>query len=314
MSFEHKSVLLTETLALLNAVSPNGIYVDATLGLGGHSSEILKSLGPLSRLIGIDCDQRNLDQAAAMINETPSRGRFIPVKGNFRDLDIILANLGIAQIDGIIYDLGVSSAHFDDDRRGFSFSKEAPLDMRLDMQSSLTAADVVNNYRASDLERVIRDYGEEYKYKKIADYIIKNRPVTTTTQLAGIIANAKRGMNEKINPATKVFQAIRIEVNDELGALKTSLEKALKLLKPGGRIVVIAFHSLEDRIVKRFFAAESIDCICENKRLECTCAHKRSINLLAKKAIMPQAEETAVNPRARSAKLRAAEKISGENI
>lgn len=309
MSFEHKSVLLKETLALLNADSKNGIYVDATLGLGGHTAEILKALGPLGKLIGIDCDQRNLDQAKAFIKTLPNHEQFVPVKGNFRDIDSILETLGISEIDGIIYDLGVSSAHFDDAQRGFSFSKEAPLDMRLDTESPLTAADVVNTYRAADLERVIREYGEEYKYKKIADYIIKNRPIKTTTQLAEIIANAKRGMNEKINPATKVFQAIRVEVNDELGALKISLEKALRLLKPGGRLVVIAFHSLEDRIVKRFFAAESMDCICENKREMCTCKHKHSIKLLTKKAIMPQEEETVLNPRARSAKLRAAEKI-----
>jgi|ERR1035437_762670 16S rRNA (cytosine1402-N4)-methyltransferase len=309
MSFEHKSVLLKETLALLNAGSSNGIYVDATLGLGGHSAEILRALGPDGRLIGIDCDRRNLEQAAAFIRKTPGHERFTPVKGNFRDLDVILADLNISEIDGIIYDLGVSSAHFDDGLRGFSFSKEAPLDMRLDAESALTAADVVNNYRAADLERVIREYGEEYKYRKIADYIIKNRPITTTTQLAGIIANAKRGMKEKINPATKVFQAIRIEVNDELGALKISLEKSLKALNPGGRVVVISFHSLEDRIVKRFFASESTDCVCENKRLECACGHKQSINLLTKKALTPQEEETVLNPRARSAKLRAAEKI-----
>ena len=309
MSFEHKSVLFKETLALLNSASSNGTFVDATLGLGGHSAGILKELGPQGRLIGIDCDQRNLDQASAFISEQPGHERFTPVKGNFKDLDIILDNLGITEIDGIIYDLGVSSAHFDDASRGFSFSKEAPLDMRLDMQSPLTAADVVNTYRAADLERIIREYGEEYKYRKIADYIIKNRPITTTTRLAEVIASAKRGMNEKINPATRVFQAIRIEVNDELGALKTSLEKSLKALKTGGRIAVISFHSLEDRIVKRFFAAESIDCVCENKRIECNCGHKRAINLLTKKAVVPEDEETAVNPRARSAKLRAAEKI-----
>ena len=314
MSFEHKSVLLKETLALLNVDGNNGIFVDATLGLGGHSSEILKALGPQGRLIGIDCDQRNLDQATELIKTLPGHERFTPVKGNFRDLDTILEGLGIKFIDGIMYDLGVSSAHFDDAQRGFSFSKEAPLDMRLDMDSPLTAAEVVNKYRAADLERVIREYGEEYKYRKIADYIIKNRPITTTTQLAGIIANAKHGMNEKINPATKVFQAIRIEVNDELGALKASLAKSLKALKPGGRMAVIAFHSLEDRIVKRFMQAESIDCVCENKRVECTCGHKRSINLLSRKAVVPQEEETAVNPRARSAKLRAAEKIQGETV
>jgi 16S rRNA (cytosine1402-N4)-methyltransferase len=309
MNFEHKSVLLNETLALLNSASKNGVYVDATLGLGGHTMEILKTLGPNGRLIGIDCDRRNLDEAEKTVTAAGYADKFTAIKGNFRDIDILLKDLNIEKIDGIIYDIGVSSAHFDDAQRGFSFSKEAPLDMRLDQDAPLTAYEVVNNYRAPDLERVIREYGEEYKYRKIADYIIRNRPIITTTRLAEIVANAKRGMNEKINPATKVFQAIRIEVNDELGALKESLKKALDLLNPGGRIVVIAFHSLEDRIVKRFFAAEATDCICENKREVCICGHKRSVNPLTKKAIIPQQEETDSNPRARSAKLRAVEKI-----
>jgi 16S rRNA (cytosine1402-N4)-methyltransferase len=306
MSFSHKSVLLSEAVDLLKAYGSRGIFVDATLGLGGHSGEILKRLAPEGRLIGLDCDDRNLREAAEKLK---GYGNFRAIKANFRDLDAVLQNEGIEQIDGILYDLGVSSAHFDDASRGFSFSKEAPLDMRLDPGAALTAYDVVNSYKRPDLERVIRDYGEEYKYKKITDFIINRRPIETTSKLAEITALAKRGMKEKIDPATRVFQAIRIEVNDELGALKESLGKAVGMLRSGGVIAVISFHSLEDRIVKKYFALEASDCVCENKRMPCTCGHINRINLLTKKAVMPGDAETAENPRARSAKLRAAVKI-----
>jgi 16S rRNA (cytosine1402-N4)-methyltransferase len=181
--------------------------------------------------------------------------------------------------------------------------------MRLDRDQALTAHEVVNRYRHADLERIIKEYGEDYKARKIADYIIKNRPIETTTKLADVIREAKRGVKEDINPATKTFQAIRIEVNGELDSLRISLVKAIGSLKPGGRIAVISFHSLEDRIVKRYFMQESLDCICENKRQPCICNHKAGIKLLTKKAVIPGEAETAGNPRARSAKLRAAEKL-----
>jgi 16S rRNA (cytosine1402-N4)-methyltransferase len=306
MSFSHKSVLLAESVELLKVDGGKGVFVDATLGLGGHSEEILRRLTPEGKLIGIDCDDRNLAEVSERLK---GRKNFRAVKANFRDLDIVLRNEGITEIDGILFDLGVSSAHFDDAERGFSFSKDAPLDMRLDPQAPLTAHDVVNSYKRQDLERVIKEYGEEYKYKRIADFIINRRPVETTIKLAEIAALAKRGMKEKINPATQLFQAIRIEVNDELNALKAALEKSIAALKSGGVIAVISFHSLEDRIVKRYFAMEASDCICENKRMPCMCGHIKKIDLLTKKAIIPGEAETSENPRARSAKLRAAVKI-----
>jgi 16S rRNA (cytosine1402-N4)-methyltransferase len=306
MTFGHKSVLLAESIDLLKVDGGKGVFVDATLGLGGHSEEILRRLSPEGRLIGLDLDDRNLADARERLKGS---GNFKAVKSNFRDLDVVLQNEGIAEIDGILFDLGVSSAHFDDASRGFSFSKDAPLDMRLDPKAQLTAYDVVNSYKRQDLERVIRDYGEEYKYKRIADFIINRRPIESTAKLAEIAALAKRGMKEKINPATQLFQAVRIEVNDELNAMKEALEKALAILKSGGVIAVISFHSLEDRIVKRYFAMEASDCICENKRMPCMCGHVKRINLLTKKAIIPGEAETSENPRSRSAKLRAAVKI-----
>jgi 16S rRNA (cytosine1402-N4)-methyltransferase len=306
MTFGHKSVLLAESVDLLKVNGSKGVFVDATLGLGGHSEEILRRLSPEGRLIGLDLDDRNLADAQERLKIS---GNFKAIKSNFRDLDVVLQNEGIAEIDGILFDLGVSSTHFDDASRGFSFSKDAPLDMRLDPKARLTAYDVVNSYKRQDLERVIRDYGEEYKFKRIADFIINRRPIESTGKLAEIAALAKRGMKEKINPATQLFQAVRIEVNDELNALKEALEKALVSLKSGGVIAVISFHSLEDRIVKRYFAREASDCVCENKRMPCMCGHVKRINLLTKKAIIPGEAETAQNPRARSAKLRAAVKI-----
>ncbi len=308
MSFSHTSVLLKETLELLDCGNKGGVYVDATLGLGGHSEAILNSNRNCS-LIGIDTDRGNLESAAQRLKVFADEKRFTPVKANFRDLDAVLKDLGIPAVDGIIFDLGVSSAHFDDASRGFSFSKDAPLDMRLDNEQELDADYVVNKYREMDLERIIKDYGEDYKARKIANYIVKNRPIKTTLALAEIVKAAKRGVKEQINPATKTFQAIRIEVNGELEALKTGLIKAKEALKSGGRMAVISFHSLEDRIVKQYFVKESNDCICENKRMPCNCGHQASIRLVTRKAVIPGEEETRENPRARSAKLRAAEKI-----
>jgi 16S rRNA (cytosine1402-N4)-methyltransferase len=308
MSFTHKSVLLDEALELLDTGNKGGIYVDATLGLGGHSEAILNSNSNCT-VIGLDLDSGNLAQAEERLKNFKDAKRFTAVKENFRNLDTLLDSMQIEKIDGIIYDLGVSSAHFDDASRGFSFSKEAPLDMRLDREQQLSAHEVVNKYRHADLERIIKEYGEDYKARKIADYIIKNRPIETTTKLADVVKQAKWGVKEQINPATKTFQAIRIEVNDELGALKESLKKALIRLKQGGRIAVISFHSLEDRIVKQYFAREASDCVCENKRMPCNCGHKASIKLLTKKAVVPSEAEVRENARARSAKLRAAERL-----
>jgi 16S rRNA (cytosine1402-N4)-methyltransferase len=305
MTFEHRPVLLKEAVDLLNIGGNKEIWVDATLGLGGHSQEILKRITKDSLLIGIDRDTESLKIACEKLAAYPN---FKAIHGNFKDTAGLLREQGIDAIDGILYDLGVSSLHFDDASRGFSFSKEAPLDMRMDRTQEPTAADVVNKYSRQDLERIIKEYGEERFFRKITDAIIRNRPVNSTTKLAAIAAGAVRG-RQNINPATRLFQALRIEVNGELDAIKSSLETTVPLLKSGGRIAVISFHSLEDRIVKRFFSSESKDCICENKRMACTCGHKKSLTVLTRKPVTPDENETRDNSRSRSARLRAAEKI-----
>jgi 16S rRNA (cytosine1402-N4)-methyltransferase len=305
MSAEHVPVLLNEAVGFLNAEREGCVFVDATLGLGGHSAEILKRLGKGSVLIAIDRDAQSLALAEKNIGGNSS---LKTVHANFKDIDAVLESEGVKGLDGILFDLGVSSLHFDDAARGFSFMREAPLDMRLNQEDPLTASDVVNTYNARELVRVIREYGEEPHARKIAEMIIRGRPVSTTTQLADILSRAKRP-GEKIHPATKVFQAIRIEVNGELDALREALEKTLKLMNPGGRIAVISFQSLEDRIVKQFFVRESRECVCEDKKAPCSCGHKRALNILTRKPLMAPQEEIAQNPRSRSAKLRAAERV-----
>ena len=305
-NFAHKTVLLNEAVDFLNLKERRGIFVDATLGLGGHSALILEKLSEGSRLFGIDRDSESMKTALERVGNNKA---FTAVHGNFKDITEIIRQAGAGGIDGILYDLGVSSLHFDDASRGFSFSKDAPLDMRLDRQEKLTADYVVNNYRKEDLERVFKEYGEEPEFRRVADFITKARPIKSTLRLAEVIAGAKRKRGEKINPATRVFQALRIEVNNELAAIKESLESVPGILNPGGRIVVISFHSLEDRIVKQFFNREAMECVCEDKRAPCSCGHKALLKVLTKKPVEAGHEETIMNPRARSAKLRAAEKI-----
>ncbi len=305
-NFLHKSVLLKESIFYLDIEEKKkGIWVDATLGLGGHSKEILKRIKEDSKVIGIDCDEESLKIAISILKDFKN---FIPVKGNFKSIDVILKQLDINEIDGILYDLGVSSMHLEKAERGFSFLKEGRLDMRLDKDTELTAFDIVNYYKESEIAQIIKEFGEERYYKRIAHEIVKSRPINTTKELLEVIKKVKK-IKEKINPATRVFQALRIAVNNELENLKVSIEKSIKLLKKGGRIVIISFHSLEDRIIKNFFNKESKDCICENKKLPCVCGHKKTINVLTEKPVVPMADEIKENPRARSAKLRAAEKI-----
>jgi 16S rRNA (cytosine1402-N4)-methyltransferase len=305
MTQEHLPVLLTEALDLLAPGGEKGIWVDATLGLGGHSAEILKRISNDSLLFGIDRDIESIEKTKQKLAAFPN---FKVIHGNFRDLAELLKAEGVDKINGALFDLGVSSPQLDDASRGFSFMKDAPLDMRMDKSQDLTAADVVNKYSGEDLERIIRDYGEERFYRRMAGAIIRNRPVTTTLQLAEIAARAVKS-REKINPATRLFQAIRIEVNGELEAVDAGLKSAAGMLKKGGRLAVISFHSLEDRIAKRFFAEEAKDCICENKRMPCSCGHKSTLEIITRKPVVPAEQEMRENPRARSARLRAAEKL-----
>jgi len=303
MTFSHKTVLLEETAEFLRLAGKKGLWVDATLGFGGHSERILKDMSPEAFLIGIDQDDRALEYATDRLK---GFSNFKAIKGNFKDLEKIVHEQGSLSISGIVYDLGVSSMQLDDGTRGFSFMKDAPLDMRMDETSPLSADDVVNRYNRADLERVIKEYGEEGYYAKIADFIMKSRPVKGTLELAEIIKKAKFG-KEKIHPATKVFQAIRIEVNNELGALEKSIKSAVSLLVPGGRMCVISFHSLEDRIVKNFIREKSHGCDCGYR--PCICHKIKELEAVTKKPVTASFEETRQNPRARSAKLRCAEKL-----
>ncbi|HDT15181.1 MAG TPA: 16S rRNA (cytosine(1402)-N(4))-methyltransferase RsmH [Firmicutes bacterium] len=293
MTIEHKSVLAAESIQYLGvAKEKKGVWVDATAGFGGHSRRILENMSDEAVLLSIDRDLRAIEKAEERLSEF-SGVKFI--HSEFSGIDRILRENGIKEILGIIYDFGVSSLHLESPARGFSFLFDAPLDMRMDEGAEFTAYDVVNGYNRADLERVVRDYGEEWQYERIVSAIMKHRPVKTTGKLAEIVAAAKKG-REKIHPATKVFQGIRIEVNDELGEIKKSLKGVLPYLAANARICAISFHSLEDRIVKEFFR--------EN-------AEKKGgvLRILTKKPVVPGKDEVRFNPRSRSAKLRAAEKV-----
>lgn len=314
MNYTHKSVLLDESIEGLD-LKPGGTYVDATMGGGGHSYEIAKKIGKEGTLIGIDQDDFAQEYAQNRLKDLECNKIF--VKDNFVNLEKILDENGIEEIDGIIYDLGVSSFQLDDEARGFSYHNEGPLDMRMDKTQKISAKDIVNNYSKEELVRVLRDYGEERFAPRIADRIIKAReekPIETTLELSEIVKAAypAKERHKKKHPARKTFQALRIEVNKELDILRPSLTQAIKFLKPGGRISVITFHSLEDRIVKHFFKEQLNPCTCPPEFPMCMCGKKPQIKLVNRKPILPKADELEVNNRARSAKLRVIEKLDLE--
>jgi len=312
MDFQHVSVLAPECMEAL-APERGGIYVDCTAGGGGHSFEIAKRLPAGGRLICLDRDDAAL--AACERRLAPYADRVTLVKSNFSGLASVLDMLGIETIDGIMWDLGVSSYQLDEKSRGFSYTAEAPLDMRMDQSDGICAADVVNGYAESELTRILREYGEEKFASRIAHNICTERekqPLATTTELAEIVyrsipAAARRG--ESQHPARRTFQAIRIEVNGELDAIAPSVETAIAHLAPGGRAAVITFHSLEDRIVKQTFASLASGCTCPPDFPVCVCGNKPKIRLLSKKPILPSEEELKMNPRSHSAKLRCCEKL-----
>lgn len=311
MDYSHKSVLLDESIESLN-IKPGGTYVDATMGGGGHSYEIAKRIGPTGTLIGIDQDDFAQNYAQDRLKDVECNKIF--VKDNFSNLENILDELEIDHIDGILYDLGVSSFQLDDDERGFSYHHEGPLDMRMDKTKDFSAKDIVNNYSKEELIRVLREYGEERFANRIAERIIREReikPIETTSELSEIVKAAYPGKerHKKKHPARKTFQALRIEVNKELDILEPSFKSAIKHLNPGGRISIITFHSLEDRIVKHFFKKQQNPCTCPPEFPMCVCGKKPEIKLINRKPILPSAEELEENNRARSAKLRVAEKI-----
>ncbi len=296
----HVPVLYEEALAGLNIV-PNGSYVDGTVGAGGHAAGILRASAPQGRLLGLDRDPCALEisrQTLAAFGD-----RVTCIHGSFAELKERVDAQGFGLVDGVLFDLGVSSMQLSDPDRGFSFQQEGPLDMRFDPNSKRTAADVVNTLSERDLADLIYRYGEEPAARAISRAIVAARPLHTTAQLAQVVLRAVRQRGRR-HPATRTFQAIRIAVNNELEILEHGLEAGLAVLKPGGRLAVIAFHSLEDRIVKVFFAREARDCICPPEAAICTCGHRASVVRETRKPIRPSAKEIAGNPRSRSAKLR----------
>lgn len=311
MNFEHKSVLLDETIENLN-IKPDGIYVDGTLGGGGHSYEICKRLSAKGRLIGIDQDEDAIKAATARLEEF--KDRVTIVRNNYCNIKEILHTLGIDKVDGIVLDLGVSSYQLDTAERGFTYKTDAPLDMRMDQRNEKTAADIVNDYDEFDLYRIIRDYGEDKFAKNIAKHIVnarKTERIETTGQLTEII---KAAIPMKVraaggHPAKKTFQAIRIELNHELDVLNDSIDTMIDLLNESGRICIITFHSLEDRIVKIRFRNNENTCTCPPDFPICVCNNKPKGHVVTKKPIEPKEEEIAYNKRSKSSKLRVFEHI-----
>ena len=311
MAFVHKSVLLQETIDALQ-VKPDGVYVDGTLGGGGHSYEICRRLGPLGRLVGIDQDEAAILAAGERLRAFG--GQVTLVRDNYVNFAEVLNRLGVGEVDGILLDIGVSSYQIDTASRGFSYKEDGPLDMRMDTRSHLTAGDIVNGYEERELFHVIRDYGEDPFAKNIAKHIVKAReqsPIETTGRLTEIIRQAvpARVRNAGGHPAKRTFQALRIECNRELAVLEASLDEMIARLKPNGRLAVITFHSLEDRIVKNKFRENENPCVCPPDFPVCVCGRKSRGRVITRKPVIPTKEEYEENKRAKSSKLRIFEHI-----
>jgi len=302
----HIPVLVEETIKALD-VEPGGRYIDCTLGGGGHTAAILERSSPGGQLLGIDADPEAIKVARARLEAYS--GEPLLVNENFVNLQAICYKCDFLPVHGILFDLGLSSLQLNGNGRGFSFQHEAPLDMRLNPNQELTASDIVNTYSETELAHLIRTYGEEGYSRHIARRIVQERPIRTTLQLARVIERVIGSRRSRIHPATKTFQALRIVVNQELEHLESALRQAVKLLGFEGRLVVISYHSLEDRIVKQFMQRESKDCICPPGVPTCVCGHTASLRLINKRVITPSLAEVQINPRSRSARLRASERI-----
>jgi len=300
----HTPVLLDETVSAL-AVQPGGRYIDCTLGGGGHAAAILERGAPGGQLLGIDADPEAIK--AASIKLAAHRDSILLINANFVKLQAICLKYDFQPVHGILFDLGISSLQLDSAGRGFSFQHDAPLDMRFSPDQEVTVDDIINRYSEAEIARIIRTYGEEGYSHRIARCIVKERPVKTTLELARTVEQAVGGRKGRIHPATKTFQALRIAVNHELENLESALRQAVDLLGYGGRLVVISYHSLEDRIVKQFMQREAKGCICPPSIPACVCGHTACLRVLNKRVITPSSREVQLNPRSRSARLRAAE-------
>lgn len=311
MAFVHEPVLLAEVLQWMN-VRENGVYADGTLGGGGHSGAMLEASGGTATLYGIDRDENAIAAATVRLEQYPG---FHAIHGNFHDAKALLSQAGAPPLDGALLDLGVSSPQLDQAERGFSYHEDAPLDMRMDRSQGMTAADLLAEVSEGELTRILREYGEEKWAARIARFVVERRqtqPLRTTQDLVRVVdAAIPKAVRRKDDghPARRTFQAVRIAVNDELDPLDRALEDFVDCLKPGGRLLVITFHSLEDRLTKRCFQRLQNPCVCPPKAPVCTCGRKPKVRILARGAVPPTAEEIARNPRARSAKLRVAEKL-----
>lgn len=303
---QHIPVLVREVLDGLN-VHPGGSYLDATVGGGGHAVAILDASAPEGRLLGLDRDPEAARRATERLSVYGDRANV--VHASYVDLFQVAQREGFLPLDGVLFDLGFSSWQIQDPGRGFAFSLEGPLDMRFDPGTELTAADLVNDLPEEELADLLYRYGEETKSRRIARAIVGARPIATTGELARVVERAVGGRRSAIHPATRTFQALRIAVNGELEAIEAALPDAVTALKPGGRLAVITFHSLEDRIVKHFLRQESRDCICPPELPVCQCDHTRTLRIVTRKPVVPSDREVQENPRSRSAKLRVAEKI-----
>jgi 16S rRNA (cytosine1402-N4)-methyltransferase len=305
-------VLLAETVSALQP-RPSGRYLDGTFGGGGHTRALLESSAPDGVVLALDADPAAIDRAFALQQNPGIARRLIPVHANFADLAVVARERGLAPLDGILLDLGLSSFQLDQPERGFAFRHEGPLDMRFDPEQGVPASDLVNTLPERELADLIWRYGEEPGSRRIARAVVREReraPIETTTRLAEIVAGALGGRRGRdIHPATRTFQALRIATNEELAALEAALAGGLDVLAPGGRLAVIAFHSLEDRIVKRFVERESAGCICPPEVPICVCGHRPRLRKLTRRAVRPDAAEMDANPRARSAVLRVAERL-----
>ena len=306
LELHHEPVMMPEIMQALN-VQPGGRYIDGTLGEGGHSKEILRAADPGGQVLGLDADAEAITVATERLAEHGESFRAVNV--NFRDVRATALHYEFVPVHGVLFDLGVSSLQLDRESRGFSFRRADPLDMRFSFDQQITAADIVNHYAESELADIIFHLGEDRAARRIARAIVRSRPILTSLELAEVIEKVNPRRGKRTHPATQTFQAIRIAVNDELSALETALEQAVSLLGQSGRMTVISYHSLEDRIVKNFIRKQASDCICPPGTPVCRCEHLATLKVITRRPLIPTDAETASNPRARSAKLRVAERI-----